>query len=242
LNTPYQDVTLLTEDGLKLSAWYTPPENGAVILVAHGFKGYRSIEMHALFARYGYGVVSWDFRAHGESEGELCTMGYYEALDVEAALDFALEQSGAKRVGAWGGSMDGVAVIEAAAQRSEIDAVAVDSVFPALQDALDQAVSVPALRPIVRFFAEQESGLNVSSLRPVDQIGRISPRPVFIIQGASDDFIPADSIYRLYSAAGEPRILWLGPGVEHTEMHSAFPEEYEQRIKDFFDTSLLGEE
>ena len=31
----YQEVELLTEDNVRLSAWYTPPQNGAVILVAH---------------------------------------------------------------------------------------------------------------------------------------------------------------------------------------------------------------
>src|SRR5947207_12827517 len=33
---PYQYVDLITEDGVRLSAWYTPPKNGAVILLAHG--------------------------------------------------------------------------------------------------------------------------------------------------------------------------------------------------------------
>ena len=242
LGIPYQDLTLLTQDGLRLSAWYTPPENGAVILVAHGFGGYRSVDMHALFARHGYGVLSWDFRAHGESEGDLSTLGYHEALDVEAALDFAFRQSDVERVGAWGGSMVAVAVIEAAARRTEIGAVIADSAFPTLEDALNQAVSVPALRPIIRFFAERESGVRVDSLRPVDQIGRISPRPVFIIQGASDDFIPPDSIQRLYEAAGEPRSFWLGPGVGHAQMFSTYPDQYEQRVIAFFDSSLLGDE
>ena len=181
LGIPYQDLTLLTQDGLRLSAWYTPPENGAVILVAHGFGGYRSVDMHALFARHGYGVLSWDFRAHGESEGDLSTLGYHEALDVEAALDFAFRQSDVERVGAWGGSMGAVAVIEAAARRTEIGAVIADSAFPTLEDALNQAVSVPALRPIIRFFAERESGVRVDSLRPVDQIGRI--QCVRLVQG-----------------------------------------------------------
>ncbi len=130
LGIPYQDLTLLTQDGLRLSAWYTPPENGAVILVAHGFRGVRSMDMHALFARHGYGVLSWDFRAHGESEGELSTLGYYEPLDVEAALNIALKQSDVERVGAWGGSMGAVAVIEAAARRAEIGAVIADMHFP----------------------------------------------------------------------------------------------------------------
>src|SRR5512138_3216563 len=33
----FQDIELLTQDNVRLSAWYTPPKNGAVILVAHGY-------------------------------------------------------------------------------------------------------------------------------------------------------------------------------------------------------------
>ncbi len=138
--------------------------------------------------------------------------------------------------------MGGVAVIRAAARRTDIEAVIADSAFPTLEDALDQAVSLAALRPIIRFFGERESGVRVEMLRPVDQVGRISPRPVFIIQGASDDFIPPDSIQRLFEAAEEPRSFWLGTGVGHAQMFNNYPDEYEQRAIAFFDSSLLGEE
>jgi hypothetical protein len=37
LNIPYQSIDLITEDGVRLSAWYTPPRNGVVILLAHGY-------------------------------------------------------------------------------------------------------------------------------------------------------------------------------------------------------------
>ncbi len=39
-----QHVTLTTEDNVKLAAWYTPPQNGVVILVAHGYGDRRSEE------------------------------------------------------------------------------------------------------------------------------------------------------------------------------------------------------
>ncbi len=29
----FQDIELITEDGIKLAAWYTPPKNGAVMLL-----------------------------------------------------------------------------------------------------------------------------------------------------------------------------------------------------------------
>jgi len=237
LGVPYQDVTLLTADGLKLAAWYTPPENKVVILVAHGHSGGRSAEMHAFFARHGYGVLSWDFRAHGKSEGELCTLGYHEALDVEAALDFALTQAEVAHVGAWGASMGAAATLRAAARRPEIKAVVADSAFPTLEGELDIMVRVAILRPLVRFFAEREAGLSMHQFRPVDEIERISPRPVFIIQGAADSTIPAGSAQQLYDAAGEPRTLWVEPGAGHVGTRSLRPDEYEQRVIAFFDTA-----
>ena len=72
---PYENIELTTEDGVKLAAWYTPSQNGAVILVAHGHGGYRQQDIYALFASHGYGVIAWDFRAHGKSGGEFTSLG-----------------------------------------------------------------------------------------------------------------------------------------------------------------------
>jgi len=236
---PYQEITLTTSDGLALHAWYTPPQNGAVVLVAHAHNGARPTDMHSLFARHEYGVVSWDFRAHGESEGEVCSLGYYEVLDVEAALDFALSQPEVDRVAAWGGSMGGATVIMAAARRSEIEAVVADSAFAALEEELILMIRLKWMRPLIQFFAEGETGVRITDVRPVDVIGGISPRPVFIIQGLSDEMVPVSAGERLYDAAGDPRVLWLEEGVGHLSMIDEFPEEYEDRIIEFLDNALL---
>ena len=236
----YQDTTLLTSDGVSLSAWATESQNGVVILVAHGYGGRRSAAVHALFARHGYGVISWDARAQGESGGEVCTLGYLEALDVEAALEYALVQNPSARIGAFGESMGGVTVIRAASLRDEIEAVIADSPFPALEEMIDRVIPYALLRPLVRFFAERETGLSARDLRAIDDIQRIAPRPIFLIQGADDATVPADSAQRLYDAAGEPRTLWIGTGVEHVGMRRANADEYERRLIAFFDTHLRG--
>ncbi|HSA99026.1 MAG TPA: hypothetical protein VLE49_00135, partial [Anaerolineales bacterium] len=49
----FQDIELRTEDLVRLSAWYTPPKNGAVILVAHGYGDKRMEDLYALFASHG---------------------------------------------------------------------------------------------------------------------------------------------------------------------------------------------
>ncbi len=240
LGVGYQEITLTTADGLELAGWYTPASNGAVILVAHGYGGARQAEKHAFFAQSGFGTVTWDFRAHGESEGEVCTMGYQEAMDVEAALDFALSQPDLDMVGALGESMGAAAIIQAAARRPEIAAMVADSSFASLEEEIEIVVPQAILRPFIRFFAEREAGLDIGDLRPIERIGEISPRPVFIIQGMADSAIPADSAQRLYDAAGEPRRLWVEPGVEHMGVQNARPAEYERRVIEFFTAALLS--
>jgi len=235
----YQEIELLTSDGIRLAAWYTPPQNSALILVAHGYGARRPEEFYKLFAEHGYGVLAWDFRGHGASGGDLVTLGYYEVLDVEAALAFALAQPEVEHIGGWGGSMGAVTMIRAAAQNSEIEALVADSPFATLNDELDLRVPYPLLNPLIRFFAERETSLNLDMIRPVDDIGIISPRPVFIIQGMDDGMIPLDSAERLYAAAGEPRELWTEADVPHMNMFAYHRMRYTKRVIKFFDTHLL---
>jgi len=237
---PYQEIELLTSDDIRMAAWYTPPKNGALILVAHGYGARRSEDFYALFAEHGYGVLAWDFRGHGASGGDLVTLGYHETLDVKAAMDYALAQPGVEKIGGWGGSMGGVTMIRATAQYPEIEALVADSPFATLEEELGLRVPYPILSPLIRFFAERETGLRLDMLRPVDDIGLISPRPVFLIQGMGDTMVPLDSARRLYEAAGEPRQLWTEADVPHLNMYTYYPADYAERVIKFFDTYLLG--
>ncbi|MBC7876750.1 MAG: alpha/beta hydrolase [Anaerolineales bacterium] len=247
-NIQYQNIELTTEDGIKLAAWYTPPKlalsgaegNGVVILVAHGHADARPADMYALFANHGYGVLAWDFRAHGDSEGDFTSLGYYEVLDVKAALDYALAQPDVKLVGGWGGSMGAVTMIRSAAKYPEIEAIVADSPFSTLEDEFYHRVPFPVLRPLIRFFAESQTGLNLNDVSPVDDVALISPRPVFIIQGMEDGMVPLDSAQLIYDAAGEPKQLWVEPDAIHLGMYSSYPEEYTEKVIGFFEKYLAG--
>lgn len=99
-NVEFHAVDLITEDGIRLSASYTPPRNGVVVLLAHGYGGNRPEWLYAMLTKAGYGVLAWDARAHGESDGEISTVGYFEMLDVKAALEYILAQPDIEHVGA----------------------------------------------------------------------------------------------------------------------------------------------
>jgi fermentation-respiration switch protein FrsA (DUF1100 family) len=236
----YQDIQLITKDGITLSAWYTPPKNGAVILVAHGYNDNRPESLHVMFAKHDYGVLAWDFRAHGESEGEISTLGYYERLDVEAALDFALAQENVEHIGAWGGSMGAATVLLTASERSEIKAVVADSAYPSLEDVLKLNMPIEFLHPLVRFFSEAQSGAKIEDVNVEKVIGQISPRAVFIIDGWYGGAILMNSPYRLYDSAHEPKELWVEDGVPHLGTYAHHPHRYENRVIKFFDEYLLN--
>lgn len=239
-NIPFQSVDLITDDGVRLSAWYTPPHNGAVILLAHGYGDNRPEWIHALFARKGFGVISWDARAHGESSGEMSTIGYLEVLDAKAALEYVLAQPAVKHVGAWGGSMGAATLIRAAAQFPQIEAVFADSSYTSLDDEINYLVPYPLINPLTKFIITTETGLNLDRVDPVNDIGKISPRPVYIVQGMADTVAPPDTGERLYNAAGEPRYLWEKENVSHMQMYLDNPRRYQRRMVDFFDEWLLG--
>lgn len=238
-NIEYQTIELTTEDGIKLRAFYTTSQNGVVILVAHGHAGTIPEDIFSMFANHGYGVLAWDFRAHGESDGDFTSLGYYEILDMKAALDFALAQPDVEHVGAWGGSMGGATAIRAAASYPQIEAIVVDSSFDTLEGVFNVRVPYPALRPFIRFYAELETGLSLNNVRPVDEIGKISPRSVFIIQGLRDYSIPYESAKRLFEAAGEPKYIWEGEKADHLQMYHKYTGDYEVRVIDFFDEYLI---
>lgn len=236
----FQPLDLITKDGIRLSAWYTPPRKGAAILLAHGYGDNRPEWIHAMLAKKGYGVLSWDARAHGESDGEISTVGYLEVLDVKAALDFVLAQPDVNHIGAWGGSMGGATLIRATAQFPEIEALFVDSSFASLNDEFNYLVPYPVINPLAKFLAEWQTGFSIQDLDLMKDIARIGPRPVYIVHSLGDTVASPDAGEKLFNAANEPRFLWVEEDAAHLSIHLVNERRYQRRLISFFDEWLLG--
>ena len=72
-----------------------------------------------------------------------------------------------------------------------------------------------------------------------DLIGRIAPRPVFLIYAVPGQGGEAELSETFYDAAREPKTIWRVPGSGHTGGIEARPQEYERRVVGFFDHALL---
>ena len=73
---------------------------------------------------------------------------------------------------------------------------------------ISPVVQFPLLRPFVHFFVGQQTGLAAADVRPVDDVARLGPRPVLIIQDRADTLTPSDSA-GLGQAQFLPRITIL---------------------------------
>ena len=91
-NLPFEDVTVQSDDGLKLVSWFVPSQNGAVIIMQHGYKSTRKelLNEAEMMYRHGYGILLTTIRAHDHSEGELITFGMNEVNDMEAWYQYLL--------------------------------------------------------------------------------------------------------------------------------------------------------
>jgi len=244
----YEDVSVTTADGLRLAAWYIPGTNGATVMLLHGYKDERGLmlDVASLLAKHGYGVFIGAMRGHDRSDGETITFGHLEMLDLgawERHLRGRLDLD-PDRIGIFGYSMGGSIAIQYAAQSQNIKAVAADSAFSSINDTVNTSVKfftgLPPFpfAPMIVFWSEREGGYRASSIDASASIARISPRPVFLMQGGKDVIVSPDSGQKLFEAAREPKELWSDPAIGHIEFLSKHPEEFERRLVSFYDKSL----
>jgi uncharacterized protein len=117
-------VELHTSDGLKLEGSYAPSRNGAAVIVAFGRKGTQ--RPARVLARHGYGVLIFDRRGEGESDGDPNPYAWTDGeKDLLAAIAFLKERPDVEpdRIGGLGLSVGGETFLQTAARSENLQAV-----------------------------------------------------------------------------------------------------------------------
>lgn len=203
------------EDGLQIAAWYIPSqENQDAIILVHGRDNSRTngfVDHFVPFAQVlheaGFSVLMIDLRGHGESGDARYTFGINERRDVLGGVDW-LEARGYQpgRIGVLGYSLGAASVIGAAAEEQDIGAIWIDSSFADINPVIEGAWEVDSGLPQVflvptKWMIRLMYGYDISASRPVDEIGEIAPRPIFIAHCQGDRMIPISHMDQLIAAA-----------------------------------------
>ena len=243
--TAYAEVEFTASDGVTLRGWTLPSQNGAAIIMAHGYSGNRTLYLReaTLLANQGYGVLLFDFRGHGESDEATVTIGDHERRDLRAAIDFVIAQPGvdADRIGALAHSMGAATLTQVAAEDDRLRAVVLGAPFPTLEAVIADGFHVPGVirRMLAQWIAWRED-VAVDDVRPVDDLCHIKTTHVLLIFGDGDTVAPPDSQETMFEAASQCAFIdmWLIVGAGHDDFADVAPDDYPARVVDFFVASL----
>ncbi|MEW6580880.1 MAG: alpha/beta fold hydrolase [Chloroflexota bacterium] len=239
----FAEVTLTTEDGVRLAAWYAPPANGAAIILIHGGGGSREgVRDHAaMLLRHDYGVLALDLRGHGESGGRTNRLGWQGTRDVRAAAAYLQAQPDVSAIGGLGLSLGGEVLLGAASEVPALAAIVADG---ATQRSLDELRALPSERPLVHNFTARVMFATVQLLSGDDP-----PKPLldsmteaqstaFLLIAAGSNALEVDFNTLFAETVGERATLWVAPDASHTGAFKRYPDEYERRVIEFFDAVL----
>lgn len=265
------EVSFRSRDGVLLRGSYlvktVGPRRGVVVF-CHGFGSDRwSCRNYCDFLRdEGFDIFTFDFRNHGESPSQA---GYTplqwvtdrELADTEAAIGYVRSRhdfAGAP-LGLFGVSRGGGAAILAASRDPAVRCVLADGAFPThgmVFTYMRRWVGIYSNRPriylsvpnwcyvivghMALWLGERKMGCRFPRLER--SLAALAPRPLLMIQGERDNYIQQAVVESFLENGTGPRELWVVPNAKHLQGIHLAPDDYRERVLDFFAAQLAQAE
>ncbi len=211
-------------DGVELQGWRcapTAPRRGTIVYL-HGIGDNRSGAAGVVerFGPQGFEVVAYDSRAHGQSDGTLCTYGIRERQDLRRVV--ATIPAGP--VILVGSSLGAAVAIQTASVEPRVSGVVAAEVFADLRSIATERGRRMWLPPwtIVRALpiAERRAGFRVDDASPVAS-ARLVNVPVLLLHGADDRETSPRHSRLVHDALAGPRTLVIVPRAGHNQTLAA---------------------
>jgi dipeptidyl aminopeptidase/acylaminoacyl peptidase len=235
-------------DGLNLKGWLIKaPENRQTIIFAHGYGKNRLQSdvpllpiVRSLVTR-GFNVLMFDFRNCGESEGRITSVGQYEVLDLQGAVDFVKSRPELNRkITLYGFSMGASVAIIVGAREQEVAAVIADSPFADLKSFLNESMSPWTKLPSFPFnqtvlmTVQSLTGLNAETVSPIREIKSLNGRPLLLIHGEADPDTPIKNSELLLAEYPEASLVRI-PEAKHVQSFTTNNDRYLIEVLNFLE-------
>jgi len=262
----FDNIEFESRDGFKIKGWWIEGNSDKVVIVAHGYSANRAgwlgkdkagteqyldwLGIAPELVKEGYSMLYFDFRASGESEGDIITLGKFEAFDFLDAINWELKNKGKKKIGLLGFSMGGNVVLRAGVELNRmlkdnvVEDVAIISIGPykyrtMVRKSLKYWTSLPEFfTPLINQSAKIILHFDPSKeINPENYINEIAPLPILFIQSEKDeigDVSDVKSIYNKYSGHKELTII---PNAKRF-VHYNYPKNNPDKIVGFYNNQL----
>lgn len=201
LGRPFEDLSLTSPDGVKLSAWFFPadahsPRAKSVLLYCHGNGGNIShrLDLCRSLMRTGANIFLLDYRGYGRSEGRMSEEGTY--LDVQAAYHWLRARGfDARHILAFGESLGGAIAAELAVRES-VGGLILQSTFTSIADIGTELFPWLPVR-----------WLHTIKYDTWKKLPRVRV-PVLVTHSREDTLVRFHHAEKNFAAANEPKMFW----------------------------------
>ena len=241
-----QDYQVAGLDGYQLSCTFVSSKEtkgtGRYVIISHGHKSnkYAMVKFVDPYIQLGFSCIIYDQRAHGENAKALCSMGGWEAQDLNYLIDDTYKRYGdVKVLGLQGESMGTSTSLNVLRYTDKVDFIVADCGMESLKYMVHDMYNDMYLYPFGTFADIGFKLIYKIDTAEVSGIDAIKGKkvPVFFIHGADDDWIDVENSKDMYDVAikqGSYAALWLVPEAKHGEsLKVAGKEAYRDHIYSF---------
>jgi len=238
-------VTITTNDGLKLSGLlFVRPEAQRTLLICHGYwmNKERMRSLVELFSKDT--LLLFDYRAHGESEGEFTTIGFYEQEDVKAAAAFLQNHPETAHLPLYGlgVSMGAATLLAATAQGVPFKGLVIDSIFERLDTQLKKSFASRTGFPTFPFWPICQALFEYFGSYSMEKVDALAwaksiQIPTLVIHTQADVLVDPSIAQQIYEVLPGPKELWIvdgKKGANHATIFKRHADEYALKIDSFF--------
>ncbi|MEI7845100.1 MAG: alpha/beta hydrolase [Chloroflexota bacterium] len=243
----YEKISFFTQDGLKLSGWYVPaPANSefsqSVIILVHSYYADRrqTLPVAQMLYRSGYGLLMYDQRASGESQGGVRSLGWRDIPDLNQAAEWLLARNRNFKIGVYGCSMGGAIALAGSVNVPDIRAVIADAPSPLqwYENLPEFSAQDPISLPIIALYYPLLM-LRSGTFPPtstLDAVRNMNERPIlFISSGQSAEYARIETYFQ---AALGPKEHWNLPTATHCSGPGNDSAAYQKHLLNFFKNNL----
>lgn len=218
----YEEITIKSQDNL-LKGWWIPGEEKAPVLIFFHGNGSNIHDLEGrarLLGALQWGMVFFDYRGYGQSQGEASEEGVYD--DALAVRDYLLVALGVKgeRLIYYGHSLGGAVATWLAVRHPPLGLV-LEGAFTSLPDLAADYYPYLPVRILARYVLD--SAARMESIH----------RPILVIHSADDMVVPFRHGERLFALAGEPKRMVTVQG-SHNDGFVSLGKRGAEEIREFF--------
>ncbi len=209
VNLKMQVLTIATEDGLNLAAWFAPPlqRDSKIVVMFHGNAGNIADRRckASTFIDKGYGLFMCEYRGYGGNPGTPTEAGLYK--DARAGIKWLLAQGYSPQQLVMYGESLGTGV-----------AVQMAGEFAARYVILEAPYSSTLDLAREKYWFVPVDHLMHDTYDSLAKIAKIKP-PLLVVHGDRDATIPIRFAQKLFKAANHPKEFVTINGGGHSDLY-----------------------